>query len=63
MRTSNTIFAVLFSIIAIFASIAALCGATHQAFLAAISGFVAIALIMDNLPRGNKVTPKFYTQP
>ncbi len=63
MRTSNIIFAVFFTCIAIFAAIAALCGATHQAFLAAISGFVAIALITDNLPRGKKVTSKFYTQP
>ena len=56
MRTSSTIFAVLFALIGLLALIGALTGATHQWFMVAICGIMAVALAGDAMKKPEKPT-------
>ena len=43
MKTMNTIFAVIFAVIALMALVATLCGHTHQLMIFALSAVMATA--------------------
>ena len=47
MKTSSKIFAVLFGLLFLVTTSAALCGYTHQWVMAAASGIMTVALLID----------------
>lgn len=53
-KTSNKVFTALFMVIAVGSSIAAMYGATHQAFIAALSLIMIILLINDTKKSRNE---------
>lgn len=53
-QTSNKVFTALFMIIAVGSSISAIYGAKHQAFIAALSLIMIVALINDT-KKANKL--------
>ena len=62
MKTSSKIFAAFFSVLSLVAAGAALGGATHQWFTAALCAAVALALVADILNKDEADnTPRFFS--